>query len=99
MGVVLMFRKNESHRQKNLFGLTNTLPDAIIKKAMGTEEYHFYHLVYSHIDEEIFSVLYSEEKSRPNAAINSMVGAIILQNRCSWTFDELFKQLQLNILV
>jgi hypothetical protein len=94
-----MFRKNESHRQKNLFGLTNTLPETIIQKAMGTEEYHFYHLIFSHIDEEIFSVLYSEEKSRPNAAINSMVGAIILQNRRRWTFDELFIQLQFNILV
>jgi hypothetical protein len=99
MGVVPMFRKNESHRQKNMFGLTNTLPDAMIKKAMETEEYHFYHLIYSRIDESIFSVLYSEEKSRPNAAINSMVGAIILQNRRGWTFDELFKQLQFNILV
>ena len=94
-----MFRKNESHRQKNLFGLTNTFPEAIIKKAMGTEEYHFYHLIFSHINEDIFSVLYSGEKSRPNAAINSMVGAIILQHRRGWTFDELFKQIQFNILV
>jgi hypothetical protein len=96
---VLMFRKNETHRQKNLFGLTNTLPETIIDKARGTEEYHFYHLIFSHIDEEIFSVLYSDEKSRPNAPINSLVGAIILQTRRGWTFDELFRQLQFNLLV
>jgi hypothetical protein len=82
-----------------MFGLTNTLPEEIIEKAKGTEEYHFYHLIYSHIDEEIFSVLYSDEKSRPNAPINSLVGAIILQSRRGWTFDELFKQLQFNLLV
>ena len=96
---VPMFRKNESHRQNNLFGLTNTLPEKILKKARGSEEYHFYHLIYSKIEEEIFSVLYSDEMSRPNAPINSLVGAIILQNRRSWTFDELFSQLQFNILV
>jgi hypothetical protein len=94
-----MFRENENHRQKNLFGLTNTLSEAIIEKAKGTEEYHFYHLIFSHIDEKIFSVLYSDEKSRPNAPINSLVGAIILQARRGWTFDELFKQLQFNLLV
>ena len=96
---VPMFRKNETHRQKNIFGFTNTLPTAVIDKAKGTEEYHFYHLIFCHIDEEIFSVLYSDEKSRPNAPINSLVGAIILQNRRGWTFDELFKQLQFNLLV
>jgi hypothetical protein len=96
---VPMFRKNETHRQKNLFGLTNTFPEAVINKAKSTEEYHFYHLIYCHIDEEIFSVLYSGEKSRPNAPINSLVSAIILQNRRGWTFDELFSQLQFNLLV
>ena len=94
-----MFRKNETHRQKNMFGFANTLPTAVIDKAKGTEEYHFYHLIFCHIDEEIFSVLFSDEKSRPNAPINSLVGAIILQNRRGWTFDELFKQLQFNLLV
>jgi hypothetical protein len=94
-----MFRKNETHRQKNIFGFANTLPASVIDKAKGTEEYHFYHLIYSHIDEEIFSVLYSNEKSRPNAPINSLVGAIILQNRRGWTYDELFKQVQFNLLV
>jgi len=94
-----MFRKNEEHRQNNLFGLTNTLPEKILKKARGTEEYYFYNLIFSQIDEGPFSVLYSDEMSRPNAPINCLVGAIILQNRRSWTFDELFTQLQFNILV
>jgi hypothetical protein len=97
--MVPMFRKNEEHRQNSLFGLTNTLPEKILKKARGTEEYYFYNLIFSHIDEEPFSVLFSDEMSRPNAPINCLVGAIILQNRRSWTFDELFTQLQFNILV
>ncbi len=86
-----MFRKNETHRQKNVFGFANTLPAAVIDKAKESEEYYFYHLIFCHIDEGIFSVLYSDEKSRPNAPINSLVGAIILQTRRGWTYDELFK--------
>jgi hypothetical protein len=57
-------------------------------------------MIYCHIDEEIFSILFSDdEESRPNAPINSLVGAIILQARRKWTFDELFRQLQFNLLV
>jgi hypothetical protein len=94
-----MFRKNAKHYQKNIFGLSNMLPESVMEKAKGTEEYYFYQLIFCNIDEEIFSVLFSDKKSRPNAPINSLVGAIILQNRHSWTFDELFRQLQFNILV
>lgn len=98
-GIVLMFRKNEKHRQENLFGLTNTLPEKVLKKARGTEEYYFYNLIFSHIDEQQFSVLFSDEMSRPNAPVNCLVGAIILQSRRRWSFEELFTQLQFNILV
>jgi IS5 family transposase len=98
-GTTPMFRKKEEHHQKDLFGLTNTLPEKILLKVRGTEEYYFYTLIFSHINEEQFSVLFSNVMSRPNAPVNCLVGAIILQNRRSWTFDELFTQLQFNILV
>ena len=94
-----MFKKNESHRQRHLLGLSNTLPESVMDKAKGTEEYYFYDLIFSQIDEAIFSVLFSDEKSRPNAPINSLVSAIILQTRRQWTYDELFRQLQFNLLV
>ena len=94
-----MFRKNESYRQQHVFGLSHTLPESVLDKAKGTEEYYFYDLIFCRIDEAIFSVLFSDEKSRPNAPINSLVGAIILQTRRQWTYDELFLQLQFNLLV
>lgn len=94
-----MFRKSESHRQKELFGMSNTFTDRMIKKAQSSEEYHFYNLIFCNIDEELFSVLYSDEKSRPNAPINSLVGALILMNRHGWSFDDLFNQIQFNLLV
>ena len=72
----IMFRKNTKHLQPDLFGLLNTLPERMKKKVKESEEYYFYELIFSQIDEEIFSVLYSDKKSRPNAPINALVGAL-----------------------
>ena len=45
-----------------------------------SRELWFYELVFKRIDEKLFAPLYSDEKSRPNAPINSMVSALILQS-------------------
>jgi len=94
-----MFKKNLRHIAPDLFGIQNTLPESMMEKARKSEEYHFYKIIFSHIREEIFRVLYSEKKSRPNAPINSMVASLILMNRRQWTYEELFKNIQFNILV
>ena len=94
-----MFKKNLRHIAPDLFGIQNTLPESMMEKAHKSEEYHFYKIIFSHIREEIFRVLYSEKKSRPNAPINSMVSSLILMNRRQWTYEELFKNIQFNILV
>lgn len=94
-----MFRKNTEHLTPDLFGIQNTLPESMLEKANKSEEYHFYKIIFSHIKEEIFKVLYSEKKSRPNAPINAMVSALILMNRNKWTYEELFKNICFNILV
>ena len=94
-----MFKKNTKHLQSDLFGFYNTLPKAMQNKVLQSEEYHFYKIIFSNIDESIFSVLYSEEKSRPNSPINSMVASLLLMNRRTWTYDELFKNIQFHLLV
>ena len=83
-----MFRKNTKHLQTDLFGLFNSLPERMKKKVKESEEYYFYKLIFSQIDEEIFSVLYSDKKSRPNAPINALVSALILMNRYNWIKDQ-----------
>lgn len=93
-----MFRENKIHLQKNIFGLLNTMPEAMKKHAIKSEEYHFYHLIYCTIDEALFSELYSDKKSRPNSPINSMVSALIFQNRRMWSYEELFQNIRFNIL-
>lgn len=94
-----MFKKNTRHLQSDIFGLLNSLPAKMQEKIKQSEEYHFYKLIFSKIDEKIFSVLYSNKKSRPNSAVNAMVSSLILMSRRQWTYEELFKQIQFNILI
>jgi len=81
-----------------MFGLFNTLPERMKKKIERSEEYTFYKLIFSKIKEDIFSELYSDKKSRPNASINGMLSALILMHRYNWTYEELFKNIEFNIL-
>jgi len=93
-----MFKKNIKHIQPDMFGLFNSLPENMKKKIKKSEEYTFYNIIFSTIDEDIFSQLYSDKKSRPNAPINAMVASLILMNRYNWTYESLFKHIQFNIL-
>ena len=68
------------------------------KKIEKSEEYTFYKLIFSGIKEDIFAGLYSDIKSRPNAPINAMVASLILMHRYKWSYEELFKHIEFNIL-
>lgn len=78
-----MFRKNNKHSQENLFGIINTLPKRQQQLLLASEEYKFYEIIFCSINEEDFSVLYSETDSRPNAPVNALVSALILMSRYS----------------
>ena len=93
-----MFRKNTSHLQPSLFGIASQLPKAKLKKLRKSKEYDFYQLVFCKINEEDFSVLYSDSCSRPNAPVNSLVASIILMNRNNWTTEELFDRIDFDML-
>ena len=53
--------------------------------------------VFPAIDEDIFSVLYSDKASRPNTPINVIVGALILKEALGDTDDELVQALMFDI--
>jgi hypothetical protein len=93
-----MFRENTKHLQLDMLGLFNSMSASMQKKAMRSEEYHFYHLIFRQIKEEVFACLYSDQKSRPNAPINAMISSLILLDRSKWTYEELFKNIQFNLL-
>jgi hypothetical protein len=93
-----MFKKNTSHIQPDMFGFYQQLPNKMQKKLRESEEYLFYQLIFCRIREEDFACLYSENGSRPNAPINSIVSSLFLQHRYGWTFKELFEQIEFNLL-
>ena len=85
-----MFRSNETHRQQDIFGLETQLSPDLRKRLQGTKEYAFYKEVFCRIPEALFAELYADEPaSRPNAPVNVLVGAMILQHLKDWTFEEL----------
>ena len=93
-----MFRKNTSHLQPSLFGIAGHLPQAKLKKLKKSKEYEFYRLVFCKINEKDFSVLYSDNCSRPNAPVNSLVASIILMYHNNWTTEKLFDRIDFDLL-
>jgi hypothetical protein len=94
-----MFKKNIDHAQADIFGLYNTLPENMKKAVEKSEHYTFYKLIFCNIKEALFSKLYSDKKSRPNAPINAMVASLILMHRYNWTYEQLFEHTQFHILI
>jgi Transposase DDE domain./Transposase domain (DUF772). len=82
-----------------MFGTVDTLLGKSQKKAyLESRERWFYELVFKRIDEKGFAPLYSEGKSRPNAPINCMVGAMILQSTQRWSYEFLMRQVRFDLL-
>ncbi len=93
-----MFCKNTSHLQPSLFGTATHLPAAKLKKLRKSKEHDFYQLVFCKIKEDDFAVLFSENFSRPNAPVNSLVSSIILLNHNDWTTEQLFNHVDFDLL-
>lgn len=93
-----MFKKNEGYKQCDIFSVANQLSARQIKLWEQSREHRFFYEVFVKINEEIFSCLYSTKKSRPNVSVNQMVGALILKHLNNWTYDQLFSNLNFNIL-
>lgn len=94
-----MFKENTDHLQESLFSAETMLSEKKRQRLRDSEEHHFYQLIFCHLREEDFSCLYSEKYSRPNASINTMVSGLLLMHRKGWTYEELFRQMDFNLLV
>jgi len=95
-----VFRPNETHRQQDVFGLETQLSPDLRKRLHGSKEYAFYQEVFCRIPEALFAELYDEDPaSRPNAPVNTLVGAMILQHMRDWTFEELLDRVAFDLKV
>ncbi|MFR2647464.1 transposase [Blautia producta] len=57
----------------------------------------FAHEIFPAIDEEHFSVLYSNKASRPNAPVNVIIGALIIKELFDYSDDEIVENLMLDL--
>ncbi len=55
--------------------------------------------IFPAIDENRFSVLYSDKASRPNTSVNIIVGALIIKELFDYSDDEMVKSLLLDFRV
>jgi hypothetical protein len=95
-----VFRPNETHRQQDIFGLETQLSPDLRKRLHGSKEYAFYKEVFCRIPEALFAELYDEDPaSRPNAPVNTLVGAMLLQHQNNWTFEELLDRVAFDLKV
>jgi DDE family transposase/transposase-like protein DUF772 len=95
-----VFRPNETHRQQDIFGLETQLSPELRKRLRGSKEYAFYTEIFCRIPEALFAELYDlDPASRPNAPVNTLVGAMILQHHNNWTFEELLDRVAFDLKV
>jgi len=92
-----MFKYHEAHRQTDLFAFMSSLSPAKQQKLQETKEQAFYELIYCQIDESPFIELYSDNTSRPNAPVNTMVASLILKEPKGWSYEELFGQIDFDL--
>ncbi len=86
-----MFRKNDQHLQWPLFSSIDSLPKKQQARLEASWAGTFYHELFCRINEDSFAVLYSDdEASRPNIAVNLLVGFETLKAGFGWSDEEAF---------
>ena len=85
-----MFRENDKHLQFGLFDTVQRLPEKVRGRLEASWADTFYHEVFCRIDESPFAVLYSEEPSRTNSSINTLVAAEMLKSGFGWSDEGLY---------
>jgi len=85
-----MFRANDKHKQQRMFTAVDQLPETAKKNLEKSWAQVFYHEYFCKLDETVFSVLYSEKKSRPNTPINILVGFETLKSGFGLSDERLY---------
>lgn len=92
-----MFYKNNL-QQTSLFDPINQMPkylQDILNKSWAKA---FKDYIFSQINEERFSVLYSDKTSRPNSPINVIIGLLIIKEIFQQTDEELIGSIHFDVM-
>jgi hypothetical protein len=86
-----MYKKNEEHLQPALISHVNQLPEKHRERLDHSWAGTFYRELFCKIQEDAFAVLYADCPSRPNIAVNVLVGLEILKSGYGWSDEELYE--------
>jgi hypothetical protein len=92
-----MFRKNDNHKQLELFNSSTFMDEGIRRRLDNSWAPIFYEHVFCQIDEEPFAVLYDKNWGRPNFPVNILVGLEIIKAFRDYTDEELVEQFFFNL--
>jgi Transposase domain (DUF772) len=95
-----MFRKkNKRHIQPPLISEVSQLPERQFSRLEQSWAGVFYREVFSRLDENAFSCLYSDLPSRPNIPVNVLVGLEFMKSGFGWSDEQLYDEFLYNIQV
>lgn len=94
-----MFKKNTKHQQPALISAASELPEKQRTRLANSWAGTFYREFFCRIHEEAFAVLYSDQPSRPNVAVNVLVGLEALKAGFGWSDAELYENFCFNLQV
>jgi len=94
-----MFRENHQHLQSNFFDPLHQMSPKIHQRLENSWAGTFYRVLFCRIDETPYAILFSNDPSRPNAAINILVCADILKFGFGWSDEELFDHIMFDLQV
>jgi hypothetical protein len=94
-----MFKKNHRHLQIPLMSSVDELPEKLRKRLENSWGGVFYREIYCRIDEGPFAELYADCPSRPNVAVNTLIGLEFLKAGNGWTDEELYDNFSYDIQV
>ena len=84
-----MFKPNPNIGQINIEDPYLLYPKYIQKTLKKTWAHFFYQHIFKNINEERFSVLFSENYSRPNAPVNILIGLLFLKEINGWIDEDM----------
>jgi len=87
------------HKQLSLISCVGDLSPKYQDRLEDSWAGTFYSDFFCHIDEDLFSKLFSDKPSRPNIAVNVLVGLDVLKAAFGWTDEELIDAFIYNMQV
>lgn len=94
-----MYKANKRHLQPPLISNVNDLPEKHRKRLEQSWAGVFYHETFCRIPEGLFRVLYADLPSRPNVAVNVLVGLDLIKAQFGWSDEELYDHFTFDLQV